>query len=85
MGKQRGVRGSAARAVAASRYLDPELHVERTGDQAALEQNHHALRSPVLQLEVQVLPPVVQLGLLQGFDVEVRTLYLRGGNRRSLT
>lgn len=69
-------RGREARAAAACNYLDPELLVERAGDQAALEQNHHALRRPVLQLEVQVLPPVVQLGLLQGFDVEVRPLYL---------
>lgn len=69
-------RGNEARAPAASNYLDPELLVERAGDQAALEQNHHALRRPVLQLEVQVLPPVVQLRLLQGFDVEVRPLYL---------
>lgn len=71
-------RGNDAGARAPSIYLDPELLVERAGDQAALEQNHHALRRPVLQLEVQVLPPVVELGLLQGFDVEVRTLDLQG-------
>ena len=45
-------------------YLHPELLVQGTGDQAALEQNHRPLRSPVLQLEVQILPPVGQLGFL---------------------
>lgn len=70
-------RGNDAGTRAPSIYLDPELLVERAGDQAALEQNHHALRRPVLQLEVQVLSPVVELGLLQGFDVEVRTLDLQ--------
>lgn len=70
-------RGNDAGTRAPSIYLDPELLVERAGDQAALEQNHHTLRRPVLQLEVQVLSPVVELGLLQGFDVEVRTLDLQ--------
>lgn len=70
-------RGNDVGTRAPSIYLDPELLVECTGDQAALEQNHHALRRPVLQLEVQVLSPVVELGLLQGFDVEVRTLDLQ--------
>ena len=60
-----------------SGYLCPELLVEGTGDEASLEQHHHAFRSPVLDLEVQVLFPVAQLGLLQGFDVEIRPLDLR--------
>jgi len=58
-------------------YLDPELLVEGTSDEASFKKNNHALRSSVFNLEVQVLLPVVQLRLLQGFDVEVRSLNLK--------
>lgn len=73
-------RGNDAEAEGPSNYLEPKLLIQRTGDQAALEQNHDSLRRAVLQLEVQVFSPVVQLGLLQGFDVEVRPLYLEEQN-----
>lgn len=58
-------------------YLDPELFVESTGDEASFKKNHYALRRPVFYFKLQVLPPVGQLSLLQGFDVEVRSLYLK--------
>lgn len=58
-------------------YLDPELFVESTGDEASFKKNHYALRRPVFYFKLQVLPPVVQLSLLQGFDVEVRSLDLK--------
>lgn len=58
-------------------YLDPELFVERTGDEASLKKNHYTLRGPVFYFKLQVLPPVGQLSLFQGFDVEVRSLDLK--------
>lgn len=58
-------------------YLDPELFVESTGDEASFKKNHYALRRPVFYFKLQVLPPVGQLSLLQGFDVEVRSLDLK--------
>lgn len=66
--------------VSNARYLDPELLVERTGDEASFKKNHYAFRSPVFYFKVQVLPPVGQLSLLQGFDVEVRSLDLKWSN-----
>lgn len=60
-------------------YLYPKLLVQGTGDQAALKQNHYTLRRPILQLKVQVLPPVGKLSLLQGFDMEIWTLDLVKG------
>lgn len=58
-------------------YLDPELFVERTGDEASLKKNHYTFRRPVFCFKLQVLPPVGQLSLFQGFDVEVRSLDLK--------
>lgn len=46
------------------RYLGPKLFIESTSDEASFKQNNHALWSPIFDLKVQVLPPVVQLGLL---------------------
>lgn len=60
-------------------YLNPELFVESTGDEASFKKNHYALRRPVFYFKLQVFPPVVQLNLLQGFDVEVRSLDLKNG------
>lgn len=60
-----------------SHYLGPEFFVESTGDEASFKENHYPLRGPILDFKVQVLLPVVQLGLLQGFDVEVWSLDLK--------
>lgn len=59
-------------------YLCPEVLVKSTGDEAAFEQNDHAFGSAILDLKVQILLPVAELGLLQGFNVEVGPFYLRG-------
>lgn len=58
-------------------YLDPKLLIEGTGDHTALKEDHHSLMSPVLNLKVQVLLPVLQLSFLQRFNVKIRSFYLQ--------
>lgn len=70
-------RSAAENNISNASYLDPELFVESTGDEASFIKNHYALRGPVFYFKLQVLPPVGQLGFLQGFDVEVRSLDLK--------
>lgn len=62
-------------------YLCPEVLVKSTGDEAAFEQNDHTFGSAVFDLIVQVLLPIAELGLLQGFDMEVGAFYLQGERR----
>lgn len=77
-----GTGGTKVSAKRSSIYLYPKLLVQGTGDQAALKQNHYTLRCPILQLKVQVLPPVAKLSLLQGFHMEIWTLDLVEGLKK---
>ena len=56
-----------------STNLQPELLVERAGDEAALEEDHDALVAAAGDLKVEVLTPVPQLRALERLHVEIRT------------
>lgn len=57
-------------------YLEPEVLIQSSGNHTPLKQNHHPLVVPSLNLKIQVVLPVLQLGFLQRFHMEIWPLYL---------
>lgn len=51
---------------------NPEFLIKRTGNEAPLVQINGGVHITLLLLKIQVVPPVSQLTLVKGLDVEVR-------------
>ena len=58
--------------------FQPELFVEGAGDEATLEQNDDADLVALLDFEVEVFLPVLELAPFQGLDVEIGSFDLDG-------
>ena len=68
----------------AQTHFQPELLIQGTCDQTALEQHYDALMQTLRHLKLQILAPVSQLCFLQWLHVEVGSTDLRQRSNTSI-